>query len=106
MKTYRFAIASKKNIYLFEFDLSVKSYVLLRDFSVGEQMYSITFFGDEYLCYAGMKCGYMMHNIATGKNQQMTVPIAPDIKFPLIYASYHSQKSKTRVSVSANEEKS
>ena len=73
---YRFAICSKKNIYIFEWDRK-SSYKFIREISNGELAISVLFYNHN-LCYSTYKKGFIMHNVSSGKETKINVPAMPN----------------------------
>ncbi len=84
---YRFAICSKKNIYIFEWDNNNKHYSFIREISNGEECISCVFY-NHYLCFSTNKKGFVMHDIKTGKENKINVPSMPN-NIPRMYQISH-----------------
>ena len=75
---FRFVIGSKKNLYIFEWDKNGNKFSFVRDISVGESAISVVFYNN-YLCYSSLKSGYKMHDIKTGQEKDIMVPLQPGV---------------------------
>lgn len=74
---YRFAIFSKKNAYIFEWQSSAVRYQILREINIGDPCISALFY-EQYLCYSTMRKGFIMNDIRTGNQINIDVPLIPN----------------------------
>lgn len=90
---YRFAICSKKNIYIFEWSKQSKSYAFIREISNNEACISCLFFNN-FLCYSTHKKGFIMSEIRTGKERKINVPSMPNNIPRMTKISHHDDDYK------------
>lgn len=96
---YRFAIASKKNLYLFQWTTSNKQFICFREVSNGEPCISCLFY-HQFVCYSTHKKGFIMHEVRSGNEKKINVPAMPN-NIPLmsrISSHYDDDLSDYKVS--------
>eukprot|EP01083_Nonionella_stella_P053338 141117_1 len=89
---YRFAIASKKNLYVFEWNKSKANYSFVCDISTGEPCVSCVFYNNK-LCFSTHKRGFVMHDVKADTDTKINVPSMAN-NIPRMYQISHRMYDK------------